>query len=260
MDRQGKEVKVLRCLTDRPTDQFTSNERKSQASSSYSQQTNQHVRRIKVMAVTNKHLAAVNTFHTEAGRATILHYLQQRNCPTSRRNRQKGGGIPCSLQCFAAGSHSLLSTELSSMPSDQQTHIPDRQRPGTGSKCKCVRLQEEEEEEEEEKEGGENPCKASSGGRQLQRANEVCPAGVLSADCLLPMLWRSNYKHLCLTSSLPALGFWHTSSSPSTPPDLPFPLFFSLRHPSSFPHPMLSKICWRSEVRLSRWRMSVHQL
>lgn len=77
------------------------------------------------------------------------------------------------------------------MPFDQQTHIPGGVRPGRGGNVSVCWLQEEEEEEEEEGGRGE-PLQGFLwcwwGGRQLQRANEVCPAGVLSADRLLPML------------------------------------------------------------------------
>lgn len=89
--------------------------------------------------------------------------------------------------------------------------------------------------------------------RRLQRANELPPAGVLSADCLLPALWRSNYKRLCLPPPAPPppplLSRFGTLSLPSSSssslllpvqPDLPFPLLFSSSnfHPPFplFPH------------------------
>lgn len=53
------------------------------------------------------------------------------------RWRRRGGGLPCSLQDFAAASHSCLSTELFSMPYDQITHIPHRERPNA-NECEYV--------------------------------------------------------------------------------------------------------------------------
>lgn len=97
------------------------------------------------------------------------------------RWRRRGGGLPCSLQDFAAASHSCLSTELFSMPYDQITHIPHRERPNA-NECEyvCVLGCWRRKRRTRGREGGRGdggrgePEQGFLRGRRLQRANKLC--------------------------------------------------------------------------------------